>query len=552
MKKKSALLTAILVLLLSTFLMPITSTAITSTIKVQVGESIPLETMIQLPTLKKEAEGLKVKWTSSDSKVALVNYSNKLEGKSKGTAKLTAKLNDVTVAELNVQVISTVTGVKVDKTALSLKTGDKQVLMATVSPSNAYQKKVNWTTSDRKVATVYNGTVNAIGVGKATITATTVDGGYKATTVVSVTSAVTGIQAPNAVSVNVGETKELGATILTNSTSVQKLSYTIGNKEIIRVDVNGKVTGLKEGKTTVVLKSPDGKYSKTMNVTVISNIDSLSIANKDKTKITTLNLKVGEPHQLHALGSPGSLNGYKIAWLASDPKVVTINSKGVVKGLKAGKTTISFMVPQESKSLKVSIVVNVVPTVTGVSLNKKSTKVYVGGEEILIATVQPSNAYLKDVTWKSSNTKVATVSSKGAVKGISAGTVTIQAITKDGEKVASATVTVESLAKGIQVPSTNLKFYLGSPYKFTATVVPDATLVKTISHKLLTKDGSTVVKVEKGKRDGEYVLTGLKAGKTQLELKTKDGNYTKIINIEIMNTPVKVDIIDKNTGKKLN
>lgn len=555
MKMKASLWSTVLVLLLSTLLFPITTLAVTPTLSVFVGEKKPIETVIQLTTLKKEAEGLKVKWVSSDNKIAEMDYSNSIVGKAKGNVTLTGKINDVAVTQINVKVSSNVKGVKVDKPTLALKTGDTNQLMATVIPINPneyFKDSVKWTSSDPKIVQVYsNGKIRAIGVGKVTITGTTVDGGFKANAVVTVSSGVTGIQAPKELSLNVGEVKELGATITTNSNTSQNISYVVTKKEIAKVDTKGKVTGLKEGSTTVTLKSLDGKYSKTMTIKVISNIDSLAMGNKEGKKMTSLSLKVGEPHQLTAIGSPNSLNGYKIAWTSSDSKIAYIDSRGVVKGLKAGKATITFTLPQELKPLKATITINVVSTVTGVKVNKKTTKINVGAEETLIATVSPSTAYLKDVTWKSSNSGVAMVNSKGVVKGIKAGTATISAITKDGQKVATTTVTVVSLAKGIQVPSTNLKFYMGNTYKFKATVVPDTALVKTISTKLLTKDGSSVVKVTKGK-DGEYTLTGLKPGKTQLELKTKDGNFTKVIQIEVLKTPLKVEVYDKNSGKKIN
>jgi len=79
-------------------------------------------------------------------------------------------------------------------------------------------------------------------------------------------------------------------------------------------------------------------------------------------------------------------------------------------------------------------------SVTGVSLNKTTTSLVVGGTETLFANIDPSNATNKNVTWKSSNTAVATVSEGGVVTGVSAGTVTITVTAVDGGKTASCTV----------------------------------------------------------------------------------------------------------------
>ena len=74
-----------------------------------------------------------------------------------------------------------VTGVTLNKSELSLNKGETETLVATVLPSNASDKSVTWSSSDSNVATVDdNGLVTAVGSGNATITVTTVDGGYTA------------------------------------------------------------------------------------------------------------------------------------------------------------------------------------------------------------------------------------------------------------------------------------------------------------------------------------------------------------------------------------
>lgn len=79
-----------------------------------------------------------------------------------------------------------VTGVSLSETTLSLKVGDTKTLTANVSPSDADDKSVTWTSSNATVATVSNGTVTAKAEGTTTITVTTTDGGFKATCTVTV------------------------------------------------------------------------------------------------------------------------------------------------------------------------------------------------------------------------------------------------------------------------------------------------------------------------------------------------------------------------------
>lgn len=81
-------------------------------------------------------------------------------------------------------------------------------------------------------------------------------------------------------------------------------------------------------------------------------------------------------------------------------------------------------------------------SVTSVSLDQETLTMAIGGKKTLIATVLPTNATNKAVTWSSSNTGVATVSAAGEVTAIKLGTATITATTKDGGKTATCEVTV--------------------------------------------------------------------------------------------------------------
>lgn len=82
-------------------------------------------------------------------------------------------------------------------------------------------------------------------------------------------------------------------------------------------------------------------------------------------------------------------------------------------------------------------------TVTGVTLNKTNLSLVEGGTETLSATVTPSNATNKNVTWSSSDTSIAKVDSNGKITAVAAGTATITVTTADGNKKATCTVTVK-------------------------------------------------------------------------------------------------------------
>ena len=140
-----------------------------------------------------------------------------------------------------------------------------------------------------------------------------------------------------------------------------------------------------------------------------------------------------------------------VVWLAVLPaKVAGAFMKVTIAGT-SGTETRSITVPS-GKNLTpgtvatVTVDMNPSVAVTGVTLDKTSLDLNLGKSETLTATVTPSNASDKTVTWSSSNTAVATVSSDGVVTGVKAGTATITATTNDGGKTATCAVTVKAPA----------------------------------------------------------------------------------------------------------
>ena len=131
-----------------------------------------------------------LEWSTSDSSVAAVKNGT-VTGVSFGTAVITATSSNGRTATCTITVgdpTISVTSVSLDKNTASAAVGDTVTLTATVSPSNATDRSVTWSTSDSNVATVSNGVVKVLSAGTATITVTTADGGYTDTCTLTVES----------------------------------------------------------------------------------------------------------------------------------------------------------------------------------------------------------------------------------------------------------------------------------------------------------------------------------------------------------------------------
>ncbi|MBR6159919.1 MAG: Ig-like domain-containing protein [Lachnospiraceae bacterium] len=162
-------------------------------------------------------------------------------------------------------------------------------------------------------------------------------------------------------------------------------------------------------------------------------------------KLNKKNASVGKGGKLTltATVKPKNATNQLVTWKSSKPKIASVDEYGVVKAKKEGTAKITVKTVDGKKTARCTVTVKKAVKVTGVTLNKKKANVKVGKTITLKATVKPKKATIKEVTWKSSKPKIASVDANGKVKGIKKGTAKITVTTKDGKKKASCTVTVK-------------------------------------------------------------------------------------------------------------
>ena len=215
-----------------------------------------------------------------------------------------------------------VSGITLNKTALNLTIGASESLVATISPSNATNKDVEWTSSNTNVATVdITGKVTGVSSGSATITVKTKDGAKIATCNVTVKNSVipvTGVTLnKTALSLVTGTSESLVATISPSNATNKDVEWTSSNTNVATVDTTGKVTGVSAGSATITVKTKDGSKVATCNVTVKNPVIS---ANENKL--------IGEDRYKTAIKVSNR------GWSKSD-NVVIVNSSAIVDALSA-------------------------------------------------------------------------------------------------------------------------------------------------------------------------------------------------------------------------
>lgn len=157
-----------------------------------VGKTLTLKATVSPENATKKT----VKWTSSDPSIATVSQDGVVTGVKKGEVTITVTTDDGgKTASAKISVVgapstSSVTGITLSPTSSTLTVGKTLTLKATISPSNASNKNIEWSSSDPSVATVSaNGVVTGVKAGTATITARTSDGGFTATAGITVQNA---------------------------------------------------------------------------------------------------------------------------------------------------------------------------------------------------------------------------------------------------------------------------------------------------------------------------------------------------------------------------
>ena len=175
--------------------------------------------------------------------------------------------------KLNTGQIVGVSGITLNKTALNLTIGASESLVATISPSNATNKDVEWTSSNTNVATVdTTGKVTGVSAGSATITVKTKDGSKVATCNVTVKNpviSVTGVTLnKTALNLVTGASESLVATISPSNATNKDVEWTSSNTDVATVDTTGKVKAISTGSAIITVKTKDGAKVGTCNVTV--------------------------------------------------------------------------------------------------------------------------------------------------------------------------------------------------------------------------------------------------------------------------------------------
>lgn len=382
--------------------------------------------------------GLKIQYSSSDPTIAYVSEEGGktyLYTRKDGTIILTASQpgNKNYEAATNVEktIIITprmATGISLSRTNIDMKVGDEYTLVVTVTPETTIDKTVDWSSSDNTIATVSNGVIHALKLGETTIQAKTKDGSNLTAScrVNVIPTMVESISlSKSEVQLILGNSVRIFATILPANATNKAINWEVENPNIASVN-DGLIMALGIGNTTVKAIATDGSEIFAICSVIVNPISISSI----ELSPSSAAINVGESLTLAATILPSNASNQQLLWQSSDNDVASV-ANGVVIGKRPGNVVITAQSTDGSnKSAMASIKVNDI-LASNIYLDKSSISMFVGDEDVLVATITPMDVTNNGIIWSTTNSAVATVKD-GHVVAKGFGSATITATTVDG------------------------------------------------------------------------------------------------------------------------
>lgn len=246
-----------------------------------------------------------------------------------------------------------VSGVALNKKVATINVGKTVTVKATVTPANAANKTLAWTSSNRTVATVSNGVVKGVKAGRVVITAKTTDGSnISATCTVTVKQPVTSISLSKKATMYTGKKLTLKAKVNPANASNKALTWKSYNTKIAKVASNGVVTGVKAGTVKITATAKDGsRKSATCTVTVRQSVSKITLS-----KTNVVLPKKGSSYNVKVTVAPKNAYNKNVAVKSAKTKVAKVSASTVKSGkavkitaVKKGTTKVVFTAKDGSK-----------------------------------------------------------------------------------------------------------------------------------------------------------------------------------------------------------
>ena len=443
---------------------------LSNSMNLNIGEEVTIKFLINPSnaTLKE------TNWTNSDSsKVSMkdsVGYAL-IKGIEVGSSNIEITVKDydgnVKTDSVKVNVINSnqpvlVSSIVLSPTSVTLNPNGTYKFNVTVSPSNATNKGVTWSSNDTNVVSVdQNGNIKALKDGMAKIRVTAQDGSGKyAEASVTVESSkptnvlVTGVSLnASTVKMYVGQSYQLIHTIKPSNATNKGVTWSSSNTNVVSVS-NGKIVGKSSGKARITVTTNDGRYSAYTDVTVINRPSSNSSSSSKPSSSSssgssisssidiikdTIELNKGSEEKLEYKLSQ-DLTDSIIIWKSSNTDVAVVKN-GIVTAISDGEATITATINGKDIKDTCKVIVRKLDLM-GIVFEDESLSISVGKTLKLTLNALPSGADLPSLKWDVDNIEILSVSDEGVIKAINVGEAIVTVSSVDGKYSASINIVV--------------------------------------------------------------------------------------------------------------
>lgn len=270
-----------------TVLVPVSNVSLNSNnLILYIGEKFDLNETIY----PSDADNKAVTWSCANSNIT-VSDTGLVTAFKAGSSTVTVTTADGShTSTCIVETRIPVSDLLLSKESLTMQVDDQVQLLATVKPDNAFNKAVNWTTTNPELVSVHNGLLTAISPGNAMITAITVHKGITKYCSVNVLTPVSSVIL-NKINTKIylDQTEKLTATVIPNEAFNKKVTWSSSNPGVATVDENGNIVPVSIGQTIVSVTTEDRSKVASCNVVIISRVSDFNL---DQTSLKIL--AVGE------------------------------------------------------------------------------------------------------------------------------------------------------------------------------------------------------------------------------------------------------------------
>lgn len=529
----------------------VTVTAAITSLTIEQGENLDTFlsagfVFLKANYLPKNATNTELKWTTSDPSVATVDKNGVVTLLKEDTVWISVEpvfnpYNVVARCCINIKK-NPVTDIITDVSEIDMIAGDQYTVSTTIVPSDATDTTLLWNTDDQKIAKVQGGTITAVAPGDANITVA--NGTVFKIIKVHVRNRLKSVAfTQNEYEIKEGDTISLkNALIFNPSDHVNtNVSWTSTNSQVVSVDKDGNITGLKAGDVAWITCIPEDLGIAGAITCAVKVISQDVPANNITLKPSETEMHVGETLQIESVFNPVTATYQNLSWSSTNEKVATVDSNGLVTALSEGEVSIGAVYNDPItgtvwKPLYCRITVKSALTkLKDYTLIPAHKELYVGDNYTIAPVFDPKDVTEKTIHYYSSDEAVATVDDNGVVNGVSEGSAVIVGRSEDGNIVRTCTVTVVKPpvpVKDFTVEPKEQEVRVGSTFYITPVFTPADASNQKVIYKSADDKIATV--------DENGLVTGIAIGETTIICQSVEGNIIATCQVTVLKAYVNV------------